>query len=79
MNQEQHNQAFISTIPEPFEIDWCVFDKHGEEIPCNVTGFFNRDFQEIEELTILDKFKNNITALFDTSEEREEIINIKLS
>jgi len=68
-----------SKDPEPFEFDYYVTDKTGEEIDVTVSGFWNSDYQEIEELRILDKFKNDITNLFNDKEtlrDIEEAINL---
>ncbi len=54
--------------PEPFEFDYVLKDKIGEEIDVTVSGFWNPGLQQIEELTILDKFKNDVTELFNDKE-----------
>ncbi len=65
--------------PEPFKFDYLLEDKTGEEIKVTISGFWNQGLQEIEELTILDKFKNDITELFNDKEtlrDIEETINL---
>ncbi len=59
--------------PEPFTFDYLLKDKTGEEIKVTISGFWNQGLQEIEELTILDKFKNDITELFNDRETLRDI------
>ena len=51
--------------PEPFEFEFLLKDKNGQEFFAIVSGFHNTEIQEIEELTILDEFKNDITNLYN--------------
>lgn len=60
--------------PEPFIMDWVVFDKTGEQINCTATGFYDAHLNELMEVTLLDGHKNDITLLFVTDEELEEMI-----
>ncbi len=68
------NLLFESSIPLPFEIDWSVTDKTGEEIDCIASGFYVPDFNELQEVTLIDQFKNDITLLFVDDDELEEMI-----
>ncbi len=63
-----------SRLPIPFEMDWSVTDKTGEEIDCIATGFYCPDFDELQEVTLIDGFKNDITLLFVDDDELEEMI-----
>jgi len=63
----------VDPEPMPFEFKWEVYDKNGEEIPVTVSGFWNFYHQNIDELTILDKFKNDITELFNDGDTVNEI------
>lgn len=65
------NELTETPIPDPFEMEWTVTDKTGEEIPCTVKGFYNSG--DFEELQILDEVKNDITNLFLTKAEIQEI------
>ncbi len=63
------------TNPMPFEFNWEVYDKTGEEIKVTVSGFWNFYYKNIDELTILDKFKNEVTELFNDEDTVNEIEN----
>jgi len=58
----------VDPQPMPFEFKWEVCDKTGEEIPVTVSGFWDFYYQEIQELEILDKVKNDITELFNNED-----------
>lgn len=69
----------VDPQPMPFEFKWKVCDKTGEEIPVTVSGFWNFYYLNIDELTILDEVKNDITELFndgDTVSEIEEHVKL---
>ena len=53
---------------------WTVTDKTGEQINCIATGFYDAHLNELMEVTLLDGLKNDITLLFVTDEELEEMI-----
>jgi len=59
--------------PEPFEFEFILKDKSGQEFCAIVSGFDNTELQEIEELTILDEFKNDITNLHNDRETVNDI------
>ncbi len=63
----------VDPQPIPFEFNWEVYDKTGEEIKVTVSGFWDFYYQNIEELTILDKFKNEVTGLFNDVDTVNEI------
>ncbi len=60
-------------VPEPFQFNYELTDKDDREISCTVSGFWNAELQEIEELKIIDQSFNDITALFDDKETQNEI------
>ncbi len=64
----------LLTIPDPFIMAWTVTDKTGEQINCTATGFYDSYLNELLEVTLLDNLKNDITLLFVTDEELEEMI-----
>ncbi len=59
--------------PEPFEFPYLLTDKTGEEIDVTISGFWIRDLQEMDGLTILDGLKKDVTNLFNDRETRAEI------
>ncbi len=63
----------VDPQPMPFEFKWEVYDKTGKEIKVTVSGFWDFYHQEIQELTILDKLKNDITELFNDVDTVNEI------
>lgn len=70
----------VDPEPMPFEFKWTVPDKNDKDIPVTVSGFWDFYYQKVEELTILDKFKNDITELFndgDTVKMIEEEAKLK--
>ncbi len=70
---ETHPVETWEPDPEPFTFDYILKDKTGEEINVTVSGFWNQGLQEIEELTILDKFKNDVTELFNDRDTLRDI------
>lgn len=71
----------VDPEPMPFEFKWTVPDKLDDhDIPVTVSGFWDFYYQKVEELTILDKFKNDITELFNDEDTVREIENyVKLN
>jgi len=74
MTQDEYNGRYIGLEePDPFELEYCVTDKTGEDIPCTIKGFYVMEREEIKELTILDQHQNNITNLFNDKNTLEDI------
>ena len=77
-NLQNYQNQFHPSLPIPFQMDWSVSDKTGEEVDCIVAGFYNPDFDELQEVTLIDRFKNDITLLFVDDDELEEMILLSI-
>ena len=62
-------------IPEPFIMPWEVTDKNEDKVECVAMGFYDPNYDELVEVTLLDRFKNDITLLFMTDDELDEMIS----
>ena len=59
--------------PMPFEFGFEVCNEKMEVIQVTVSGFWDFYYQEIEELTILDGFKKDITKEYDNEDYKSAI------